>query len=1033
MPNGQCIICLDTKHPTKCITAFDENSDWLEHYLICRCCIEHLNNACRFKAQCLAVSEETKELEFKALNKVFHDYNHQLDNDYEIENCDILSNDEEKYTDEKEEAKNHIECFICHDCGEKFVTKAELIKHITIGHNVSDDGCIESSNNRHCVRYKSKEHTCLKCGRGYVLETSLNEHLANCDGIRRHARSKADYQCECCKKYYTTKKILKAHKRRCELGFENRTTNFQCTNCNKYYISLKTLKDHCKRGCKKDNTNSIHVIFCKICDEYFSSILSLNQHIQLEHKTSNYYCDKCVINFETEEDYEVHKNTKHTSQNPINKKPRGRVASRRFTCEICGQEFGLLKAVIEHCITIHGMEEKVVRPYACDKCDNRFRSSTNLINHKLYHDRNRVNICSFCGKSFITKNDLTAHEYTHYNRRNYKCDKCEKAFKTNTNLRTHHLIVHTDPSLWKYVCHICNKRFPQKSNHDQHVRRHIGEKNFICPLCKKPFTSKSEMQEHVSYHSNFRAYKCEYCGKEYRKKHTYDVHLTKIHGVGNTKIPIREKKHACHICPSRFYDKLKLARHLCIHSGLKPFSCYACEKKFTDKSYLKHHLKIVHNMVHETKTEWFLIANKMSSSDQSCCVCLNNYLNLNQLSKPDENNVTLLTKLQTSIPQIEWRSSYRICDPCTNLLSIVHTFRETCIRSDIIRKQQLEAVQDSSEQKVEAEYVKYEDIKESFVENDFDNDANDDDDDVFEDKVDDSNYVEDVKDIKLKIKFSVSEDTSQPKRKRKVLRFQCEKCPNNYVSSTVLVKHCVQEHGMESKNVRPFACTRCKSRFGNSSNLLQHIKYHDAVRSNMCTYCGKGFITKTDLNIHEKQHLNMREYKCETCTKCFNTHKDLRSHKLVVHTDPQLWKYFCEYCNKKFPIKSNYDCHMRRHTGDKKFECHLCDKRFTDKCVLQRHMRTHSNVRDFKCSHCNKEYKDKRAWARSSFPSKERKYICHICPKAYYAKNKLTRHLYTHSGEKPFFCTICDKKFNDKSYVKQHMKKSHNVDTDADK
>lgn len=83
-----------------------------------------------------------------------------------------------------------------------------------------------------------------------------------------------------------------------------------------------------------------------------------------------------------------------------------------------------------------------------------------------------------------------------------------------------------------------------------------------------------------------------------------------------------------------------------------------------------------------------------------------------------------------------------------------------------------------------------------------------------------------------------------------------------------------------------------------------------------------------------------------------------RSHKLVVHTDPICWKYCCEVCNKMFPIKSNYDSHMRRHTGDKKFECHLCQKKFTDKCVLQRHMRTHTNVREHKCTHCDREYKD---------------------------------------------------------------------------
>lgn len=258
--------------------------------------------------------------------------------------------------------------------------------------------------------------------------------------------------------------------------------------------------------------------------------------------------------------------------------------------------------------------------------------------------------------------------------------------------------------------------------------------------------------------------------------------------------------------------------------------------------------------------------------------------------------------------------------------------------------------------------------------------------------------------------------------------------------------------------LKPLVC-RCPSRFCNSSNLLQHVKYHDAVRSNMCTYCGKGFITKTDLNIHEKQHLNKREYRCDECGKCFNTHKDIRcvlcdtfaclsasyqaffrSHKLVVHTDSTTWKYCCEICNKPFPIKSNYDSHMRRHTGDKKFECHLCQRKFTDKCVLQRHMRTHSNVREYKCSYCAREYKDQRVLkvhmakihsigiGQIKIPLKEKKYICHICPKSYYAKNKLTRHLYTHSGEKPYDCPMCGKKFNDKSYVKQHLRKTHNLE-----
>ncbi|KAF7271811.1 hypothetical protein GWI33_015356 [Rhynchophorus ferrugineus] len=418
--------------------------------------------------------------------------------------------------------------------------------------------------------------------------------------------------------------------------------------------------------------------------------------------------------------------------------------------------------------------------------------------------------------------------------------------------------------------------------------------------------------------------------------------------------------------------------------------------------------------------------------NRKCCVCLNNNLNLNKLSKKDENDINLVTKLRTCISEIEWAVNYQICDPCTNLLNIVYTFRETCIKSDLIRKSDDANLKDDEILQICKDELPldFAELKQEEAYNELSEEGDNDDGQSDGDLSNEEDKPE------------IAEYDSKKKKRRKTVHFTCEKCSSTFTSSIKLVNHCVLEHEMTVKDVRPFVCDRCPSRFCNSSNLLQHIKYHAAVRSNICTYCGKGFITKTDLNIHEKHHLNKREYECDECGKCFNTHKDIRSHKLVVHTDSDRWKYQCEICHKPFPIKSNYDSHMRRHTGDRKFECHLCQKKFTDKCVLQRHMRTHSNVREYKCKLCDKEYKDHRVMkvhmakvhgvglGEIKLPSKERKYVCHICPKAYYAKNKLTRHLYTHSGEKPYQCHMCQKKFNDKSYVKQHLRKTHNIDKD---
>ncbi|CAG9770688.1 unnamed protein product [Ceutorhynchus assimilis] len=436
--------------------------------------------------------------------------------------------------------------------------------------------------------------------------------------------------------------------------------------------------------------------------------------------------------------------------------------------------------------------------------------------------------------------------------------------------------------------------------------------------------------------------------------------------------------------------------------------------------------------------------------EKICCVCLGTNFKLNKLSAKDANEIDFHTKLKICISDIHWSTSYQICKECIKLLDISYTFRETCLKSEIIRQSEKPEPEDDpfDNKNFKAFYVNGV-SEDAVVKQDPEISSQEISDEKLKDEppnehdTEEANH-EDIETYSSDPECKSEEHQTNPRKKRKKITFVCEKCAQTFNSSTKLVNHCIKYHDMKKIDVRPFICDRCPSRFCNSSNLLQHIKYHDAVRSNVCTYCGKGFITKTDLNIHEKQHLNKREYRCEDCGKCFNTHKDVRSHKLVVHTDANSWKYCCEICQKPFPIKSNYDSHMRRHTGDKKFECHLCQRKFTDKCVLQRHMRTHSNVREFRCSYCDREYKDPRVLrvhmakihgvgvGEVKIPSREKKYICHICPKSYYAKNKLTRHLYTHSGEKPYDCHICGKKFNDKSYVKQHLKKTHNMtDTDS--
>lgn len=544
--------------------------DWLDTYHICENCVKDLIIACEFKERCLNIKLQQWKIEGTEYINCSRDFKLECDSDHDsyVTNEHNIDNETEIKIDQCEQS------FICYCCNEHYKQKDDLIKHLESNH--------QKPNN---PKYKRKE-ICSTCGRKYVSPLSLKEHILVCDGIRRHYKSKAEFQCDKCGKYYTTQKILNAHKLKCdEDNFKK--SEFQCTRCNKFYQSKRALEHHEIEGCRKNEqvTNTMH---CKICNQRVNTVLELDEHLLSIHNSIVLNCDKCKLPFENKTDLQHHKKSCHPSKK---NKP-----TTKFSCEICKKEFTLLKDIKNHCINVHSMNEKAVKPFECEICNTRLRTSTNLFNHKLYHKRTRMNICSFCGKSFITKNDLTSHEIIHYGTRKYKCDKCEKAFKTNTNLRTHQLIVHTDPLLWKHICDICGKRFPQKSSFDQHRRRHLGEKRFSCQLCEKTFTSKGELQGHMKGHLNVQAYKCEHCGKAYRKRYTYNVHMTKIHGIGNAKIKIPEKKHMCHICPGKFTDKIKLARHLCTHTGVKPFTCLVCDKKFIDKSYLKHHMKTIHNI-----------------------------------------------------------------------------------------------------------------------------------------------------------------------------------------------------------------------------------------------------------------------------------------------------------------------------------------------------------------------------------------------------------------------------------------------------
>ena len=128
---------------------------------------------------------------------------------------------------------------------------------------------------------------------------------------------------------------------------------------------------------------------------------------------------------------------------------------------------------------------------------------------------------------------------------------------------------------------------------------------------------------------------CYQCSLEFDKKHTFNDHLSEVHGIvfdvkrvqdfqpsilsdsfignrqnneteeskkpnsevieednGHGRIHNVEKTYSCKLCHKKFTRSSILKVHERTHTGEKPYSCKTCDIKFTSSNSLKDHEKI---------------------------------------------------------------------------------------------------------------------------------------------------------------------------------------------------------------------------------------------------------------------------------------------------------------------------------------------------------------------------------------------------------------------------------------------------------
>lgn len=162
--------------------------------------------------------------------------------------------------------------------------------------------------------------------------------------------------------------------------------------------------------------------------------------------------------------------------------------------------------------------------------------------------------------------------------------------------------------------------------------------------------------------------------------------------------------------------------------------------------------------------------------------------------------------------------------------------------------------------------------------------------------------------------------------------------------------------------------------------------------------------------------------------------EDLHEH---VPTHTCKVKHICKWvtngkrCMQEFDSTDELTNHLTEmHVGAGKcsYQCHWdgCErnhKPFVQRQKIVRHLNTHTKHQPFQCEICGKRFSlSLMLKQHMRIHTGETPYKCDICEKEFKTSSSLTIHKRVHSGVKPLECKICGKRFNESSNLNKHMK-----------
>ncbi|MEE6477838.1 hypothetical protein FKM82_011652 [Ascaphus truei] len=144
------------------------------------------------------------------------------------------------------------------------------------------------------------------------------------------------------------------------------------------------------------------------------------------------------------------------------------------------------------------------------------------------------------------------------------------------------------------------------------------------------------------------------------------------------------------------------------------------------------------------------------------------------------------------------------------------------------------------------------------------------------------------------------------------------------------------------------------------------------------------------------------------------------------------------HCGKECPTYTDFKSHLTSHipeslsSGDtnngmtpskeRKWKCSMCPRAFSSSTKFNVHYMGHMGMKPNKCEFCSKAFCDpSNLRIHLRIHTGQKNYRCGLCDKSFTQKAHVASHMAIHTGEKNLKCDFCEKMFMRRQDLKQHV------------